>query len=36
MALRDPVRPRDGMHAEGLVRAAEREGLRAFAEEISP
>ena len=27
---------RDGMHAEGLVRAAEREGLRAFAEEISP
>ena len=27
---------RDGTHADALVRAAEREGLRAFAEEISP
>jgi len=27
---------RDAAHAEALVRVAEREGLRAFAEEISP
>ncbi len=27
---------RDAAHADALVRAAEQEGMRAFAEEISP